>query len=121
MKKNLISASIVGVGLLLWLLSGLFVDRPDTLADTSTAGLTVADDARFRVRATRFEAQQRVLTQILRGKTDTKRSAQVSAETAGRVVARPVERGQQVRTGDLLCELAVEDREARRAQETLEQ
>lgn len=116
MKKNLISASIVAVGLLLWLLSGLFVDRPAPLADTSADVVATPDETRFRVRVARFNAQQRTLTQILRGKTETKRSAEVSAETAGRVVARPVERGQQVRTGDLLCELAVEDREARVAQ-----
>ena len=116
MKKNLVSASIVGVGLLLWLASGLFADRPEPLGDTNTIVATTPDDARFSVRVARFNAQQRTLTQILRGKTETKRSADVSAETSGRVVARPVERGQQVRTGDLLCELAVEDREARVAQ-----
>ena len=116
MKKNLISASLVGAGLLLWLLSGLFADRPQPVADTSSAVATTTDNARFRVRVARFDAQQRTLTQILRGKTETKRSADVSAETAGRVVARPVERGQQVRAGDLLCELAVEDREARVAE-----
>jgi multidrug efflux system membrane fusion protein len=116
MKKNLISAAIVAAGLSLWLLSGLFVDRPEPLADTSTAVVPTHDDARFRVRVARFDAQQRTLTQILRGKTETKRSAEVSAETAGRVVARPIERGQQVSTGDLLCELAVEDRAARVAE-----
>jgi len=116
MKKNLISASLVAAGLLVWLLSGLFVDRPAPLADTSSAVVQEREDARFRVRVARFNAQQRTLTQILRGKTETKRSADVSAETAGRVVARPVERGQQVSAGDLLCELAVEDREARVAE-----
>jgi multidrug efflux system membrane fusion protein len=37
---------------------------------------------------------------------------QVKAEIAGMVVARPVERGMRVARGELLCQLAVDDREA---------
>jgi len=112
MKKNLISAALVGVALLLWLLSGLFAERPSPMADTSTAVVAAEDNSRFRVRVARFDAQQRTLTRVLRGKTDTKRRATVSAETNGRLVARPVERGDQVTQGATLCRLAVDDREA---------
>ena len=52
----------------------------------------------------------------LRGRTENKRTVEVRAETSGRVVERPVERGTQVAAGDLLCRLAVEDRNARLAQ-----
>jgi multidrug efflux system membrane fusion protein len=112
MKKNLFSAGLVAAGLALWLLSGLFVERPAPLADTRSAVLVEGENARFRVRVARFDAEQRTLTRILRGKTETKRSATVSAEIGGRVIARPVERGQQVSAGDTLCRIAVDDREA---------
>ncbi|MEM6774398.1 MAG: efflux RND transporter periplasmic adaptor subunit [Pseudomonadota bacterium] len=112
MKKNLISAGLVGTGLALWLMSGLFVDRPEPLADTRSTVLSDDETALFRVRAANFSAQQRTLTRVLRGKTETKRSATVSAETSGQVVARPVERGERVSRGDTLCRLAIDDREA---------
>lgn len=112
MKKNLTTATLIGVGLLLWLLSGMFTDKPAPMLDTSSAVLAEPERNLPRVRVAKFNAQQRTLTQMLRGKTEAKRSAQISAETSGRVVARPVERGDQVAAGDLLCELAVDDREA---------
>lgn len=48
----------------------------------------------------------------IRGHTENKRTVEVRAETQGRVVERPVERGTEVAAGDLLCRLAVEDRQA---------
>lgn len=112
MKKNFLTATLIGVGLLFWLLSGLFAERPAPMTDTRSAVVAGTSMERFRVRVARFDAQQRTLTRILRGKTESKRSAEVSAETGGRVVARPVQRGEQVTTGDLLCELALDDRAA---------
>jgi multidrug efflux pump subunit AcrA (membrane-fusion protein) len=48
---------------------------------------------------------------VLRGRTDAKRVIDVTAEVAGQVVAQPAERGMQVAKGDLLCEIAIDDRE----------
>ena len=112
MKKNLTIAALIGTGLLLWLLSGLFVEKPEPLTDTSSSVLAESGSAPLRVRVARFNAEQRTLTRILRGKTEVKRIAEVSAETSGRVIARPVQRGDHVSEGDLLCELAVDEREA---------
>lgn len=112
MKKNLLSAGLIAAGIVLWLLSGLFTS-PDGDGDAPrTSVLPPSADAPMRVRVREVQAQQRTLTQILRGKTESKRTASVSAEVRGRVVARPVERGDRVSEGDLLCELAVDEREA---------
>ena len=116
MKKNVIIATLIGTGLLLWLLSGLFVEGPAPIQDTRSTAVVDAEQDLFRVRVARYDAQQRTLTRILRGKTESKREAEVSAETEGRVVARPVERGDHVAAGALLCELAVDDRKAAVAQ-----
>lgn len=111
MKKNLIIASLIAAGLTLWLLSGLLTEGPEPLADTSDMVVDEAPSRSMRVRVAEYHAQQRTLTHILRGKTASKRVAEVSAETSGRVVARPVERGDHVAAGDLLCELALDERE----------
>ena len=111
MKKNLITASLFAVAITLWLLSGIFFKAPEepvpTVQDQGLRGAPLV-----RVRTRQSLAQPRMLYQSLRGKTASKRSAAVAAETAGRVVARAVERGDWVAKGDLLCELAVDDRAA---------
>ncbi|EED33522.1 efflux transporter, RND family, MFP subunit [gamma proteobacterium NOR5-3] len=112
MKKNLLIATLIGVGLLLWLASGMFSSGPQPTLDTKTAALAEPEQTLPRVRVTQFNAEQRTLTRILRGKTASKRTARVSAETTGRVIARPVERGDHVSEGAVLCELAVNDRQA---------
>lgn len=111
MKKNLLIATLIGVGLLLWLASGIFTSGPEPTLDTKSAALAEPEQTLPRVRIAQFNAEQRTLTRILRGKTASKRTAKVSAETTGRVIARPVERGDLVTAGTLLCELAVNDRQ----------
>ena len=115
MSKNLVSAALIAAAIALWLLSGLLRDSGSALSADSAAVLP-AKQALARVRTREYQAQQRTLTRILRGQTASKRSARISAETRGRVVARPVERGDRVDAGELLCELAVDDREAALAQ-----
>ena len=53
--------------------------------------------------------QQRTLS--VRGRTENKRSVVVQSQVSGIVVERPVERGDVVDEGDLLCRISVEDRE----------
>ncbi|MFT4874422.1 efflux RND transporter periplasmic adaptor subunit [Congregibacter sp.] len=111
MKKNLLLATLIGVGLLLWLASGIFTSGREPTIDTKTAALAQTEQSVPRVRVAQFNAEQRTLTRMLRGKTASKRMAQVSAETTGRVITRPVERGDRVAAGTVLCELAVNDRQ----------
>lgn len=112
MKKNLLIATVIGVGLLLWLASGIFTTGPEPTLDTKSAALTQAEQTLPRVRVAQFNAEQRTLTRVLRGRTASKRTAEVSAETSGRVIERPVQRGDLVSKGTLLCELAINDRQA---------
>ncbi len=116
MSKNLISASIVSAVLVLWMGSGAFVS--DTQARQLPAGADTVRDrsqtagaALSKVRVTVNTAEPRTRTVVLRGRTETKRAVEVTAEIAGQVVSRPVERGMQVTKGQLLCEIAVDDRE----------
>lgn len=116
MSKNVISASIVAVVLLLWMGSGAFVtDTQATQQSTSAAVVTEQDTAAItklsKVRVTVTTAEPRTRTVVLRGRTEAKRAVEVTAEIAGQVVSRPVDRGMQVAEGQLLCEIAVDDRE----------
>lgn len=112
MRKNLLIASLIGGGLLLWLLSGLLRESAEPIADTTSAEPLSPENALVQVRVTQMNAEQRTLTRILRGKTESKRLARVSAESVGRVIDRPVERGDRVVSGQILCELAPDERAA---------
>lgn len=131
MSKNVVSASLVALGLTLWMASGALsgdqtIGEGAAPMDTTSQGDAAAVDeasSLSRVRVAVIDSQLRTRDVVLRGKTQSKRIVDVKAELAGKVVSRPVERGDAVEEGDLLCELAVDDRavslqEARASYET---
>lgn len=116
MRKNLVTASAIAVTISLWLLSGLFFGESAPEAHAPIAQQAQNSDwrnttehQRVRIRLQAAEPRTRFL--VLRGRTESKRMVDIKAEVAGRVVSRPVERGMQVAEGDVLCELAIDDRE----------
>ena len=118
MSKNVASASIIAGLLLLWLGSGLMVERPADPESVATAKVghqtqqaQASSAALARVRVKRINAEPRSQNVVLRGRTEAKRIVEVTAEISGRVVSRAVERGEQVSAGQLLCEIAIDDRE----------
>ena len=118
MSKNLISASLVAVALALWLGSGYLQSAPSDHKQTSantpsaTSTGTILADVNNRVRVSMITAEPRRRQVVLRGRTESKRIVDIKAEISGAIVSRPVERGTYVNKGDLLCEIAVEDRHA---------
>ncbi|MFT6891949.1 MAG: multidrug efflux system membrane fusion protein, partial [Halioglobus sp.] len=111
MRKNLITASLIAVGLVLWLISGLIFKEPagePTLAisEQQLRSEPQADQKLKTVRAGVSKAEQRARILVLRGRTQSKRSVDVKAEIAGNVVKRAIERGSVVEAGDVLCQLA---------------
>jgi len=128
MRGTYITATVIALLIGLWLLSGqLGDDGPDehpTLAEENRQRQAQAeDDALTRVRARVIQAAPRERKVVLRGRTENKRTVAVKAETDGRIVARPVDRGSAVDQGELLCRISTEDREAgvAEAQAALEQ
>ncbi|MFL2501955.1 MAG: efflux RND transporter periplasmic adaptor subunit [Luminiphilus sp.] len=108
------SASIVAGLLFLWLGSGLWIDRtsgpaPVTVVESGPLQQpAIATLSKVRVQLTKAEPRhQRV---VLRGRTEAKRVVDATAEISGQVVRRSVERGEQVSRGQLLCEIAIDDR-----------
>ena len=115
MRTTYITAAIIAVVIVSWLLSGqLGGDGPvrhESLAEQNR--LTEAkrqDEAPTRIRARVINASPQIQHVVLRGKTENKRTVQVKSETTGRIVERPVERGTTVVEGDLLCQISMEDR-----------
>ena len=116
MSKNVISALIVAAILVLWLGSGYFLNEPPpsehpAIAEQENLAAGTASGELGRVRVEVINSESRTRFLVLRGRTESKRVVEVKAEISGTVVSRPVERGMQVARGDLLCEVAVDDRE----------
>ena len=117
MRKTYVTAALIGIAILVWLLTGtLSVDEPAphrTLAqikNSSQAGVQDRDPQRVRARV--LNASKQIQHVVLRGRTQSKRTVDVRAELSGRVIERPVERGSAVATGDLLCQISLDDRRA---------
>ena len=114
--SNLLAIAIA-VAMTVWLGSGLLFNEKEvslTIAERNVAFEAASRDAGpTSVRTLISTARETSPVVTLRGFTRNKRSVMVRTETDGRVEARPVERGEKVSEGDLLCELAVEDRQVR--------
>ena len=112
MKSTYATAVVIAVVLLLWLGSGQFsAGQPDAAEVADSTEESVKKVPRVRTEISRAELF--VVQVSASGNTQAKRSVQVKAETSGRVVKLPVEKGAVVERGDILCELAIEDREIR--------
>ena len=118
LKKTYLIASLIIVSVSLWMFSGVFKKEPSHETSdepiTNTADKPAHDVA--RVRTTHLTAQKQRVEIVLRGHTEAKRIVDVKAETGGRVISVPAEKGQRVQKGDVLCELANEGRNERLAQ-----
>ena len=128
MRKTYLTAAVIAVALVVWLLSGIFtatdVGEHPTLAQANEHAAAALDDmSPTAVRGRVIHAVPLPERVKVRGRTENKRTVQVSAETRGRIVERPVERGDQVAEGALLCRIAIEDRQAQltQAKETVNQ
>lgn len=117
MNKNFVSALAIAIGLLLWLGSGVFFGDSGpqehlAIAGQEQSGMGSETTGLSGVRTEMIRAQPHTRFLVLRGRTESKRMVQVKAEITGNIVSRPVERGMRVEKGDLLCEVAVDDRAA---------
>ena len=122
MRKTHLTALLIVLATGAWLASG-YLGGVDAVADHPSISERNADDTANGdgrgptvVRAQTLTASAYAEQVKIRGHTENKRTVEVRAETQGRVVERPVERGAKVTAGDLLCRLAVEDRQARVSQ-----
>lgn len=103
-------ALIIFVAVSLWMLSGL-LSAP---AQETNPELQRDDKqkAAVAVRVQKITAEPKQINIHLQGHTQAKRVVDITAQISGMVISTPVEKGQRVKKGDLLCQLAKEDRPA---------
>ena len=98
-----------------WLYSG---NHSETVITTTLAEINHTqarvniDRVPTQVRVAVLDATEQPRLVKVRGKTNNKRTVKVKAELTGTITHRPVQRGSQVKSGDLLCRISTEDRRA---------
>jgi membrane fusion protein, multidrug efflux system len=117
-RRTYVLATIITGVITLWLLSGQIghsaLKQQPTLAELNRDRTASGEDKPMtRVRARVIHAEIQTATVPLRGRTENKRTVTVKAETGGTIIDRPVERGQRVEKGQVLCRISTEDREAK--------
>lgn len=111
MRRSVVTAIIIAVGLGLWIVSGQFggSDPEASLLDADTAARS---EQTFTVRARQARAELYVHEVLIRSRTEALRSVELKAETDARVVATPVEKGERVQAGAPICLLDKGGRQA---------
>ena len=121
MKRTYAWSIGIAVAILGWLGSGLYFTEgksiEPSIADQRLRDAEVAAD---RI-PTNVKIKSSVAKEITRysttnGKTQNKRTVITRTETTGKIVSRPVERGDFVEAGAVMCEISVEDRRAKLAE-----
>lgn len=124
-RRSYIVATMIFLVLVVYVASGAFGSAPAGKADAAKetnqanalAGST--DEAgnpgeipipTVQVRTIKSEIRKQ--DHVLRGQSEALRKVVVKAETAGRVAAIRADRGAHVKSGDIICELAVDERVA---------
>ena len=112
-QRNYRAATIVGGLAAVWLLSGLLVeDDKQAAVDKANAARSgsLASSELVKIRARHIEAQPYTTRVVVNSRTEANRSVQLRAELDGVVAGLPVDEGQRVARGDVICEVAAEDR-----------
>jgi len=109
MKKSYLTAGVILLAVVLWMLSGLLRDDAAPAAAISAA----APAALTQVRVRTFHAEPVTREVVFSGHSAPLRSVDLRAETIGTVASLPVPRGAMVRKGEALIVLAEDNRGAR--------
>ncbi len=99
----------------LWIGSSLLI-RPKTEISTESADAKTASTTMPSVRVAALTTTDRAATVTVRGRTQALHAVDVRAEIDGTVKAIHFDKGQRVKTGDVLCEIDINDRGAKVAQ-----
>lgn len=113
MKSSIWIAILFAVAATLWIASGQFGDAAEAPAGAPKQEAQAAlPGVQFIV--SEEQAHRRELT--INGFTQAERRVQLRVETDGRVTEIGVEKGKRVAAGEMIARLALDDREARRAE-----
>jgi membrane fusion protein, multidrug efflux system len=113
--RSYVVAAVLFLVIAAWVGSGYLV-RGEKEKKAEAAPKPAAASTTVSVRVRNFQAEQRRAVLLIRGETQALRKVEVRSETSGAVAETGAEKGQTVSTGDVLCKLKVDSREAQLAQ-----
>lgn len=111
MKPSYRAAAAIFVVAVVWIGSGLITGTGKSPADSDAQAKTENDIPRVRVLT--LHASERAATVVVRGHTEALHAVDVRAEVEGVVKALHFEKGDQVKAGQTLCEIKLNDRGAK--------
>jgi len=111
-RNSFVVAIAIAAIILLWMASGIL--GGGNASDAETAENEAAETGpATSVRVATITAQLRDASLTIRGRTEALRKVTLRAETQGAIVEMPLERGSPVLEGDIICQIAINDRESR--------
>jgi membrane fusion protein, multidrug efflux system len=113
--RSYVVAAVLFFIIATWVASGYLI-RGQKDKQAAAAPKPAAVSSMVTVRVRNFTAENRNAVLLIRGQTEALRKVEVRSETAGTVSETPADKGKTVSTGDLLCKLNVDAREAQLAQ-----
>jgi membrane fusion protein, multidrug efflux system len=111
-NRSYLLAALLAVVAVGWVASGALNDDAPVVEKT-VADRNAQETAAIRVRIKELSAVDHPRVLIVTGRTNAIKDAEIKAETAGQVIARPANKGTFVEKGTVLLELALDDRQAR--------
>ncbi len=104
-------AGLIAVAIGVWLVTGSFGGAAIGASEVDPEQVAASTEIPL-VRGMESVAEERRLFLEVRAQTRANRTVHVRSEVMGRVEAIPGEKGMQVEKGDLLCQIAIDTREA---------
>lgn len=117
MTRPIVIAAVIVILAMGWIASGQFGESP-LKSNLQQVALAKPKAAAPAVRVRVQTAESRITEIILFGHTSADRTVEVRAETAGRVAAVDVQKGENVTKGNILARIVQGDRPARLAETT---
>ncbi|MEX2311426.1 MAG: efflux RND transporter periplasmic adaptor subunit [Rhodospirillales bacterium] len=105
-------AALLALAAVVWVASGA-LNSEAPVAEKTVADRNAQETAEIRVRTKELSAVDHPRVLVVTGRTNAIKDAEIKAETAGLVIARPTRKGSVVEKGAVLLELAMDDRSAR--------
>lgn len=112
MKRSFLIALAIGLGTLLWVLSGPLLGNGGQPELQKAPAQLAAADARQEVRVRLQTAERHVAEVVVNGRTEANREVMLRTEQAGAVIELPAEKGTLLEEGQLVARLAERDRQA---------
>jgi multidrug efflux system membrane fusion protein len=109
MKSSIYLSLGLLLAVVLWMLSGAIasVPKPDNLVESSHKAVQA-----MRVRVMDVAAEEVTRELVVQGGLEPLRQVEIRAQTSSRVVGLPVNKGERVKAGAAVVELAIEGRQA---------